>query len=170
MDKYYDSIARGYDELYSQEQTHKLGIIVSVLEKNKFKLDSVLDVGSGTLLAYPFFSHLDYYALEPSKNLVNNSKYLAKIIGENIHIMTAEDFDYFPVSLILCLSVIHHVKKKDEVLKKFSENCDVCVISILKRYPAKALVKKKIETYFDIIHEHNESKDDILFCKPKLFK
>ncbi|MBN1274894.1 methyltransferase domain-containing protein [Candidatus Woesearchaeota archaeon] len=47
MDEYYDRLAPGYDELYGEEQSRKLDIIMARLAREELD-GAVLDVGCGT--------------------------------------------------------------------------------------------------------------------------
>jgi ubiquinone/menaquinone biosynthesis C-methylase UbiE len=70
---YYDSIARGYDELYGAEQREKLERIVNLLEKRDLRVEpswSLLDVGCGTGISTTFFDCALRVGVDPSKELL----------------------------------------------------------------------------------------------------
>jgi len=73
---YYNSIAKGYEELHKEEQLKKLKIIKKFLKVSKE--DKLLDVGCGTGLTTSCW-RCHRYGLDPSENLLSRARSKDKI-------------------------------------------------------------------------------------------
>lgn len=164
--EYYNEIAKGYDELYGEEQLKKLALIKNNVPNPK----SLLDIGCGTCLASKVFFESNYFGVEPAKELVLNSKCKDYFNIENISFLKAEDFEIKrKFDLILIVSVIHHIKDLDEFFKKVQSKCYFLVVSVLNRMSSKEKIVESFSHFFSIKKKINESKDDIYFLQPKSF-
>lgn len=167
---YYNEIAKGYNELHSEEQKNKNKIIKSIL-KSKFNLNNnstLLDVGCGTGISSNF--NCNVIGIDPSKNLIeiakkdycnDNHKFIVEK-AENIKNLNFKEkqFDF-----IISVSAIHHVENLNIVLDELIRIGNVFVITILNRIKSKEKIINIIKQKLKIIIKINEDKDIILFLK-----
>ncbi|MCB9359488.1 class I SAM-dependent methyltransferase [Candidatus Woesearchaeota archaeon] len=172
-DGYYDSIADGYDELYTEEQKKKLKIIK---ENITIKPDSkILDIGCGSGESSNF--ECKVVGIDPSARLVEIAKqkfrdsddhefFVAK--GEQIPEIgfKNKEFDY-----VISVSALHHVAedKLDDLLIEINRIGKRYVFSLLKRSIKRQKIINAIKKKFSITEEKEEDKDIILFCDEKRF-
>jgi len=110
---YYSSIARGYSELYGEEQLKKVKIIIKEL---KIKDEKVLDIACGPALYSKLFK---YYAG------IDSSKGLLKQTTANVIFGKAEKLPFKNKSfdVVICVTAIHNFddpkkEEKDEKAEK----------------------------------------------------
>lgn len=146
---YYNKIAEGYDELYKDEQLHKLQIIKDNIEV-KGKL---LDVGCGTGIAYEFFN-VDYTGIDPSEELLKQCK------GKSV-LGKAEElpFENESFDVVIAVTSLHHcdLDKAVSEIKRVVKKNGVIVISFLKKSEKLSEIKKLLKDFKQI----DEGKDII---------
>ncbi len=154
---HYDAIAKGYNELYEQEQLNKLSIIKNNIKINKDT--KILDVGCGTGISSKFDCFV--IGVDPSIGLIKQNNY-QKIIGiaETLPFKN-NSFDY-----VISVTAIHNFKniKKsiNEIKRVGKENF---VFSVLKKSKKFEFIKNSIQKNFNIEKVIEECKDTIFFCK-----
>ena len=77
--KYYNKIAKGYNELHKQEQLKKINIIKKQLKK---PYSLTLDIGAGTGISSKPFKAIP---LDPSINMLKQYKGI-KVVGKAEHL------------------------------------------------------------------------------------
>ena len=153
---YYDAIANGYNELYQQEQLHKLSIIKNNIKINKNT--KLLDVGCGTGISSKFDCLV--IGIDPSIKLLKqneNNKVLG--IAENI------PFKYNSFDYVISITAIHNfnnIKKSFEEIKSVGK--ENFVFTILKKSKKFNYIKGLIEKNFEVEKIVEEDKDGIFFC------
>ena len=154
---YYDAIAKGYNELYQQEQLHKLSIIKNNIKINKKA--KLLDVGCGTGISSDFDCLV--IGVDPSiKLLKQNENNKVFGIAENI------PFKYNSFDYVISITSIHNftnIKKSINEIKKVGK--ENFVFSIFKKSKKFNFIKNLIEKNFKIEKVVEEEKDTIFFCK-----
>lgn len=124
--KYYDKIAKGYDELYSEEQLEKLKKIKKYVKKG-----SLLDVGAGTGISTKFFEDIcDCTALDPSKDMLKHYKG-KKFVGK------AEKLPFKDKTFdnVISVTALHHcdVDKAIKEMLRVVKKDGVVIVTILKK-------------------------------------
>jgi ubiquinone/menaquinone biosynthesis C-methylase UbiE len=170
MDEYYDSIASGYDELHSEEQLMKLGIIEDELLNNPelqefIKPDyGLLDVGCGTGISTRFFNIKEREGIDPSKELIKIA--ISKDPLGNYIICKAENMPFLKkeFDIIISLTAIQNFDDIEKGLEKIRHAGKRFILTFLKKTEKKELIENLIEEKFHVIKKFEEEKDIIYFC------
>lgn len=148
---FYDSIAPGYKELYEGEQAQKLKKITTLVPTSGGKM---LDIGAGTCLASKFFDH-EYFAIEPSKKLIEYSKHVANIPKDNIVI--GDDWLLQKLKgkydLIIAVTSAHHfidINNAVKHIKRILSLNGYVVISVLTSSQKNIDIKNALSTQFQV--------------------
>ena len=150
MDSYYNNITN-YNELYGDEQRHKLHCIKKLFPT----ATHVLDVGCGTMLSREFFSNVT--GIDPSETLLPNDG----IIGE-AEVLPFEDHTF---DLVICVTVLQNVTDKQQALNEIKRVSKRNVaISIQKKSLEYEPMKQLILETFPDMNEFDEGKDMIFYC------
>jgi len=155
---YYDSIAKGYEELYKEEQSNKVSIIKGSISISKGT--KILDVGCGTGISSDFECFV--VGIDPSLKLLMLNKNPMRVLGlaESLPFKD-KSFDY-----VISVTSIHNF---DGIEKSISEMKRVgrhkFVFTILKKSAKLESIKKSIEKSFKIDKELDEKKDIIMLCR-----
>ncbi|UXD21360.1 type 11 methyltransferase [Ignicoccus pacificus DSM 13166] len=127
--RYYDAIARGYDELYGEEQERKYYVGLKILPPK----ERVLDAGCGTAL---LSEHVEgyYLGIDISIEMLKIGK--EKIRGETKDLVLG-DVQLLPLrskSFATCYSftVLQNVEDPHKALEELRRCCSSCVVSSLK--------------------------------------
>jgi len=155
---YYNTIAKGYDELYKEEQLNKISLIKNHIRLNKNT--KILDVGCGTGISSEFDCFVA--GIDPSIELLNHNPSNKKILSsaENLPFKN-NSFDY-----IISVTAIHNfndIKKSIDEMKRVGKQN--FIFSILKKSKKFNFIKNVIEKNFKIEKAIEENKDMIFFCK-----
>ena len=155
---YYGKIAKGYDELYEEEQANKLSVIRDNI--NVSKNTKILDIGCGTGISSNFGCFVA--GIDPSMELLRHNQSRRKVCGiAELLPFKNNSFDY-----VICVTAMHNF---DNIKKSLEEMKRVCsghfIITILRRSRKFDAIKKMIEGGFKIYKTKEESKDAILFCR-----
>ena len=159
---YYDGIAEGYNELHKEEQLPKLIRILDGL--NVSDADSVLDVGCGTAFSFELLHPIGcrYQGAEPSKELINQSKYPAKITNCGAEDLPFPD-DLFTV--VISVTCLQNFENPLEGLMEMKRVCsDRLAISFLKTSERRKEFEDVIRDVFVVSSEVEEDRDIIFFC------
>jgi demethylmenaquinone methyltransferase/2-methoxy-6-polyprenyl-1,4-benzoquinol methylase len=160
MDKYYDEIASGYDELHEQEQLKKLEIIKKELKISK--KTKLLDVGCGTGISSNF--DCDVTGIDPSEELL-------KIAGEKFTdkqfiLASAENllFKNKEFNVVVSLTAIQNFDDLEKGLKEIKRVGKEFALSYLKKSNKAKEIEEKINKIFSNykIKKIEEEKDIIL--------
>ena len=159
--KYYDEIAKGYDELYGEEQKKKWAVAKKLISFSKS--DVVLDLGCGTGLIIPEIAkHAKMVVgMDSSAGMLEK----APKIGNAIYVLgdAAEipfEDKYFDKAI--SLTMIQDIKEWAPVLAEIKRVCkgDV-ILTLLKRGKDIEEVKKRIGKFFNVKNFIEEEKDYI---------
>ena len=152
---YYDKIAKGYNELYKEEQLNKVKLIIKNLN---IKDEKVLDIGCGTA----FYSNLfkNYTGIDNSKEMIKGKKECIYGNAENLPFKD-KSFD-----AVICITSIHNfkdVKKAISEMKRVYKN--KVAISVLKKAKKFGEIRKLIKENFDV--KEIEEEKDVIFIGAK---
>src|SRR3989338_2149031 len=137
---YYDSISKGYDELYREEQIKKLKIIKSKIKVRKNS--KLLDIGCGSGLSTDFGCFA--VGIDPSLGLLKNNKNKMKIKGA-AEMLPFKDgsFDW-----IISVTAVHNFDGAEKSINEAKRaGKDNFVFSVLKK-------SKKFDMISGIIHKN----------------
>lgn len=154
----YDKIAKGYDELYKEEQLAKLSIIKSNINVSKNK--KLLDVGCGTGISSQFGCFT--VGIDPSIELLSQNKNRNKLLGfaEQLPFKDSS-FDY-----VISITALHNFKNIKKAIGEISRvGKEFFVFSVLKKSRKFSYIQIIIGKSFKINSIHEESKDVIFFCQ-----
>ena len=155
---YYDSISKGYNELYQEEQLKKLSMIKDNIKIKK--KTRILDIGCGNGISSDFDCFV--VGIDPSIELLRLNKNNKKIVGFAESLPFGDNsFDY--VVSITALHNFKNIKKSINEIKRIGK--EEFVFSILRKSRKFDYIKKVIEKNFKIEKLIEEGKDTILFCK-----
>jgi ubiquinone/menaquinone biosynthesis C-methylase UbiE len=171
MDKYYDSIASGYDELHEKEQLCKLEIIEDELLNNNdlqefIKPDNrLLDVGCGSGISTRFFNIKKRQGIDPSKELISIA--ISKDPLGSYLICKAENMPFLKkeFDIIISLTAIQNFDDIEKGLEKIRNIGKKFVLTFLKKTEKRKIIEKIIEEKFRVIKKIEEDKDIIYFCE-----
>ncbi|MBI2558039.1 methyltransferase domain-containing protein [Candidatus Woesearchaeota archaeon] len=155
---YYNSIAKGYNELHEEEQLKKLSII-----KNNIKTGNntkILDVGCGTGISSRF--ECSVVGVDPSVNLIKQGSNRKKVIGIAEFLPFKDKSFNYVVSITAMHNFINIKKSIGEMKRVCRRNF---VFSVLKKSERFGNIKKNIEKNFRIEKSIEEDKDVIFFCR-----
>lgn len=151
IDKYYDGISQGYDELHREEQEKKLAIIRQYIKPKKAEI--LLDIGCGTSISSDF--DCVCYGIDPSQGLLDiaKDKYPDKtFIQASAEKLPFKEgyFDYI-ISLTAAQNFENLEKALSEINRVAKPSCKI-VISILKK-SSKAEKLKQLLNGYGVIEE-----------------
>ena len=149
LNKMYEELSKGYDELYGEEQLKKLNKIKHLLKGR------ILDIGAGTGIVAKHFKNV--VSLDPCREMLDKAPG-KKVIGKAEKLPFKEgEFD-----TIVSLTALHHtdIDKVISEIKRLKPNN--IVLTILKRSAKCEEIVKKIKKEFKM-NEIEEEKDIILF-------
>lgn len=150
--EYYNQIAKGYNELYEEEQEKKLRIIKKHLNVKGL----VLDIGAGTGVATKYFKNI--ILLDPSKEMLKRAK------GKKV-VAKAEKLPFHDKTFDAVISVtsLHHtnIKKAVKEIRRVSKLNAKYAFTILKRSKNYLLTKQELKKNFKL-KEIDEEKDTLL--------
>lgn len=167
MDKYYDGIARSYNELYGAEQIKKLEIIKEKIDFLGIKIDSstkILDVGCGTGIGQEFFEKeydADTFGIDPSEGLIKLNNFQC-MLGE------AKDlpFDDNEFHIVISLTAIQNFDDFNYGLDQIKRVAKVFfILTYLKTSQDAKKIDELINSKFEVIEKIEEGKDIIFFLK-----
>ncbi len=142
---YYDSISRGYDELYAEEQIKKLKIIKDKINIGKY--DTLLDVGCGSGVSTEFFDWVENKTgVDPSKELIKIAK--KKNPQTNYLVGRAEEllFKNGEFDFVLSLTAIQNfedIEKGLKEIRRVGKASARFALSFLKKSQKKSLLNRK---------------------------
>tara|TARA_Y100000310_G_scaffold310059_1_gene354833 strand:- start:16638 stop:17156 length:519 start_codon:yes stop_codon:yes gene_type:complete len=162
--KYYNSIAKGYEELHKEEQQEKLKIIKKFLKVSKNT--KLLDVGCGTgLTTSPW--RCKKYGIDPAENMLQKAKkkypkiIFKKAKAEKIP-FKASFFDV--VISITALQNFQNIEKALKEIKRVGK--DKFILTFLKKSSKRPNINRLIKKHFKVKKIIEETKDLIYIIIP----
>ncbi len=148
----YDTLAKGYDELYGEEQEKKLKKIAHVIKGR------VLDIGAGTGIVAKHFPNV--ISLEPSWEMLKKAEGM-KVLGQ------AEYLPFKPWSFdtIVSLTALHHTKIRQVIRELKRLQAPTMAFTILKKSKTCPMVVSHMHKAFPHVEILEEDKDVILIIK-----
>ena len=170
-DDYYDIIAKGYDELYGEEQLKKLHFIELCMKKNDELRDFIkpeyrlLDVGCGSGISTDHFLVKEKVGIDPSQTLIKIA--VDKHPRCKYNICSAQDLPFTKkeFDIIISLTAIQSFKDIEKGLIKIKNAGQRFILTFLKRSDKRRLIEESIERNFAVVKRFEEEKDIIYFCR-----
>ena len=159
--KYYDEIAKGYDELYGEEQKKKWAVAKKLISVST--IDVVLDLGCGTGIIIPEIAKQAkmVVGMDLSAGMLEK----APKIGNVIYVLgDAADipFENKYFDKVVSLTMIQDIKEWQPVLAEIKRVCKgEIVLTCLKRGKDIEAIKTRIEKFFKVKNFIEEEKDYI---------
>ena len=162
--KYYDIIAKSYDELHEEEQLKKVAIIRKQLKINKNT--KLLDVGCGTGTSSQFDCKVT--GIDPSSELLKRGKRKypkIKFVKAYAEKLPFEDKSFDVVVSITAIQNFNNIEKGIKEIKRVGKN--QFALSFLKKSNRADKIENIIIKIFDKykIKRIEEDKDIILIVK-----
>lgn len=158
MARYYDSISKGYDELYGGEQLSKARIVLDLIKPKK--TDKLLDVGCGT----GFFLEIcgcDATGIDPSEELLKQAK--GNVVQGSAEKLPFDDNNF---DFVVSLTAIHHFEDLDKALSEIKRvGKGKVVVSLLKSSSRAEEIERKLEKEFKVEKIILEKKDIIYLLR-----
>jgi demethylmenaquinone methyltransferase/2-methoxy-6-polyprenyl-1,4-benzoquinol methylase len=147
----YNKLAKGYNELYSEEQLKKVKLIIKLL---KIKNESVLDVGCGTALYSNLFKK--YIGIDNSKEMLKKAK--AKVIFGNAEKLPFKNKSF---DTVISITAIHNFKDSKKAISEMKRVAKKKIaISVLKKSRKFKSIEKQLEDF-----KKFEQEKDVIFVK-----
>ena len=161
MIKDYNDIAKGYNELYGEEQIAKARQILKHIEiKPEFRL---LDVGCGTGISTKLFK-CHTTGIDPSFDLLKQND-LPAVQG----VAESLPFKDSSFDIVISLTAIQNFFDIEKALLEINRVAkDIMIISVLKGVGNYQKIHDAIKKNLSIEHYVNEVKDTIYFCRKKI--
>ncbi|MFO7711260.1 MAG: methyltransferase domain-containing protein [Candidatus Woesearchaeota archaeon] len=153
---YYDTIAKGYNELYGEEQLRKLSVIKQKLQVSPS--DKLLDVGCGTGISMDW--PCSVIGIDPSIELIKQAK---NAIWASAEELPFPDDDFDIVISITAIQNFTDIKKALKEMKRVAK--DRIIISFLKRSQLREYIESLLKHEFFVEDIIEEPKDIIFFLR-----
>ena len=156
---YYDEIARGYNELYGDEQLVKAREILTRINPKSNEL--LLDVGCGSA-PYATLFPCTFIGIDPSIQLIKKANHGIYIQAEAGHLPFRDAcFDY-----VISITALHHVKDAEKALAEISRVANqTVVISLLKQSKTFTHLSSLLKKYFAVKSVIEQAKDTIFILE-----
>ena len=163
---YYDGIAKGYQNLYHQEQIDKINKILNYLPKK----GNLLDIGAGTGILNQFLSKgIKLYSLDLSEEMLKLNPNIneRKIIGSGINLPFENNyFDY--LSSFTVFQDINNPKKAIRESYRVLKPNGIFILSFLNISKKSNIIIEEIFKYFKVEKKIKEEKDYIFILKKEI--
>ena len=160
---YYDGIAKGYRELYHEEQIQKISLVSHLLPT----CGRVLDLGSGDGVLNQFLENCEITSLDLSKELLALNSNPNKVQGSATEI-PFEDNSFNYVLSFSMLQDIENYEKAIEEIKRVLKPNGKAILSFIKFSQKKERIIAKLKKKFEIKEEIEEEKDLIFLLHKSL--
>lgn len=167
---YYDSIAKGYDELYYEEQIQKWERAKELLTIKD--TDKILDVGCGTgIITYEIYKKTkNVWGIDRSKQMLELAKKQRpgpKYLLGDATALPFKDKEFDKVVSFTMLQDMS-VEERRRALSEVARCCkDAALITLLKRNKNLDGVMRELSNYFYVRKVVEETKDYIFLLAPK---
>lgn len=155
---YYNAIAKGYPELYHQEQKEKISLVQSYLPTS----GSLLDLGSGAGVLNQFLQEglEKFTSFDLSEELLklNSNEKENKILGDICKLPFTNN-SYDNICSFTVIQDVYNIEKAFEEIIRILKPKGKLIISFLKRSKNKELIETLIKKNFQIEKEIEEFKD-----------
>jgi ubiquinone/menaquinone biosynthesis C-methylase UbiE len=160
---YYNAIAKGYKNLYHEEQILKINKIKQFLPEK----GTILDLGSGDGILNQFLNkEIKIISFDLSFELLKINKNKNKIQGSILNIpFKNESFKY--ISSFTVFQDIPDKKKAIQETKRILKKEGILILSFLHLTKGIDILIKEIKSNFRIIEEIKEEKDYIFILQKK---
>ncbi len=160
---YYDGIAKGYGNLYHEEQKKKISLIKGFLPAR----GNLLDLGSGDGILNEFLGeNVDVVSFDLSFNLLRENSNKNKVCGSILNLpFKDESFDF--VCSFTVFQDLPDIEKAVLNVKRVLKYDGKFVISFLKVSSSSGLMASLVEREFEILEKFEEKKDFIFVLKKK---
>ena len=168
---YYNSIAKGYDELHGVEQLEKLELIGKELHSNpklkEFIMPNykLLDVGCGSGISTAFFKVKEKFGIDPSSELIKiaiNNYPTIKFLVEPAEKISFKNNQFDVVISLTAIQNFNDLNKGLEEIKRTSKK--YFILTFLKKSSKHETIDTAIRLKFEVIKVIEEKKDKIYFC------
>ncbi len=151
---YYDYIARGYNELFGEEQEKKARLISGLLDIKPN--DKLLEVGSGTGIAQGFFKCFNV-GIDPAIELLKQSKHNSvQAVAEHL------PFKDKAFNIVISVTAIHNFKDTETGLREIKRvGKGRFVLTVIKSINRFKEIEALVEKIFDVKQRIEEDKDII---------
>ncbi len=158
---YYDSISKGYEELYGEEQLSKARIILENIKPNKKQY--LLDIGCGSG-AFLELCECKKVGIDTSLGLLKKAKnFVVQGKAESLPFKD-KSFDY-----VVSITSIHNFDDIDKAIKEIKRVAKgKVIISLLRKTNDFDKISKKLEKNFLLKKVILEKKDAIFFLNNKI--
>lgn len=168
--EYYDSIAKGYDELHEEEQRKKLAIIIPHLLEQTLPEGPLVDVGCGTGFSLDLIAKATgrrCVGIDPSKGMIKQYQGKQKILQAS-----AEEMPFSDEAFAACISVTAIQNFQDipagvEEIRRVTKKKGSIIISCLKKSSHMKYVTETLSELLSVLEVIEEEKDLIFCCKRK---
>lgn len=153
---YYDAIARGYDELYGNEQRRKYQIGLKVLKPQR----RVLDIGCGTGLLMEELEDVFYIGIDISLGMLERARERKTKLLADVIRADARSLPFRSNSFNTCYSftVLQNLSSRETFYSEIRRTCRSTLVSSLKGIGLRC--EQAIEVYPDLIcvYDHSSNK------------
>ncbi len=144
---YYNAIAKGYDELYGEEQRRKYRKGLEMLEPS----GKLLDIGCGTGLLIEELGDLVYFGIDVSLEMLKVAKKRGASAVVNLILADVQLMPFRSNAFKTCYSftVLQNVPNKGAFLSEVNRICEKALISSLKGIGLEC--EQPVEVYPDVV-------------------
>jgi ubiquinone/menaquinone biosynthesis C-methylase UbiE len=170
-DDYYDTIAKGYDELYKEEQLKKLDFIAHCINKHHELSGFIkpgyrlLDVGCGTGISTQYFDVKEKCGIDPSQTLIMIA--VDKYPKIKFLVIAAEEMPFLKkeFDIVISLTAIQNFSDIEKGLLKIKDSGKRFILTFLKLGEKRSMIESLIEKNFQVIKRFEQEKDIVYFCE-----
>lgn len=154
----YDHIAGAYNELHGDEQKRKLERLLMYVNLDEYEV--VVDVGCGTAHLASYFDSLQYFGIDPSKELLKQAPpdtAIQQASGEDIPIPDNE------VDLVLSLTALHNYDDPICGVHELERICNkTALIGVLRKAENHDEILSEIQNVFSIEQMFLDAHDTLI--------
>lgn len=153
----YDDIAPSYNILHGDEQERKLKKLLQNIDLDEYQ--EVVDVGCGTAHLAEFFSEIEYFGIDPSKELLKQAP-----TGTNIQVANGQEIPVpdHAADLVLSLTALHNYEKPLVGVDELARICKkTALIGVLKKSSSHDEIVSRIRKQFDVKHVFLDAHDTL---------
>lgn len=154
---YYDGIAKGYSELYHEEQKRKIELI-----KNYFENGLTLDLGCGDGVLNQYLSNI--VSVDLSFELLKLNKNKNKVNSSAINLPFKNNTFKSVISITMIQDIENVEKVINEIYRVLKEE-GILILTFLKFSKKVHMIKDIVYAKFDIKKEMEEEKDLIVIAR-----